>query len=95
MIGPITTRSEFEMFAEDAAGRRLHVYGRQLFDEGPTTFAPMDHIPVPADYVLGPGDQLLIRVWGKIDLDASMTVDRNGQIFLPKVGSLTRGRVAL
>ena len=76
------------MFAEDAAGRRLHVYGRQLFDEGPTTFAPMDHIPVPADYVLGPGDQLLIRVWGKIDLDGGMTVDRDGQIFIPKVGSL-------
>ena len=88
VIGPITTRSEFEMFAEDAAGRTLHVYGRQLFDEGPTTFAPMDRVPVPADYVLGPGDQLLIRVWGKIDLDASVTVDRNGQVFLPKVGTV-------
>ena len=89
MIGPITTRSEFEMFAEDAAGRTLHVYGRQLFDEGPTTFAPMDRVPVPADYVIGPGDQLLIRVWGKIDLDARVTVDRNGQIFLSKVGTLS------
>lgn len=89
VIGPITTRSEFEMFAEDAAGRTLHVYGRQLFDEGPTTFAPMDRVPVPADYVLGPGDQLLIRVWGKIDLDARVTVDRNGQIFLSKVGTLS------
>ena len=88
VIGPITTRSEFEMFAEDAAGRTLRVYGRQLFDEGPTTFAPMDRVPVPADYVLGPGDQLLIRVWGKIDLDASVTVDRNGQIFLSKVGTV-------
>ncbi len=88
VIGPITTRSEFEMFAEDAAGRTLHVYGRQLFDEGPTTFAPMDRVPVPVDYLLGPGDQLLIRVWGKIDLDTSVTVDRNGQIFLPKVGTV-------
>jgi protein involved in polysaccharide export with SLBB domain len=89
VIGAITTRSEFETFAEDAAGRTLHVYGRQLFDEVPTTFAPMDRVPVPADYVLGPGDQLLIRVWGKIDLESSVTVDRNGQIFLPKVGTLS------
>ena len=89
VIGPITTRTEFEMFAEDAAGRPLLVYGRQLFDEVPTTFAPLDRIPVPANYVLGPGDQLLIRVWGKIDLDASVTVDRNGQIFLSKVGTLS------
>jgi protein involved in polysaccharide export with SLBB domain len=65
------------------------VYGRQLFDEVPTTFAPVEHVPVPADYVLGPGDELLIRAWGKIDLDSRVTVDRNGQIYLPKVGSLT------
>jgi len=49
----------------------------------------MDRVPVPADYVIGPGDQLLIRVWGKIDLDARVTVDRNGQIFLSKVGTLS------
>ncbi len=77
------------MFAEDAAGSPLPVYGRQLFDQVPSTFAPMDRIPVPADYVLGPGDELLIRVWGKVELDTSVTVDRNGQIFLPKLGTLT------
>jgi polysaccharide biosynthesis/export protein len=88
-VGPITTRSEFEIFAEDAAGAPLSVYGRQMFDQVPTTFAPLDRVPVSADYALGPGDQLLIRAWGKIDLDASVTVDRNGQIFLPRVGSLS------
>jgi len=41
-----------------------------------------------ADYVLGPGDELLIRVWGKIDLDSRVTVDRNGQVYLPKLGTL-------
>jgi protein involved in polysaccharide export with SLBB domain len=89
IVGPLTQKSEFEKFAEDAIGRPLPVYGRQLFDEVPTTFAPVEHVPVPADYVLGPGDELLIRAWGKIDLDSRVTVDRNGQIYLPKVGSLT------
>jgi len=89
IVGPLRTRSEFEQFAEDATGRRLPVYGRQLFDEAPTTFAPVENVPVPADYVLGPGDQLLIRAWGKIELDSRVTVDRNGQINLPKVGTLT------
>lgn len=69
-IRPLTTRSEFEKYAEDATGRRLPVYGRQLFDEAPTTFAPVENVPVPGDYVLGPGDQLLIRAWGKIDLNS-------------------------
>jgi polysaccharide export outer membrane protein len=87
-VGPITTRSEFELFAEDAAGHSLPVYGRQLFNQVPTTFAPMDRVPVPVDYVIGPGDELLIRAWGKIDLDTKVTVDRNGQIFVPKVGTL-------
>jgi protein involved in polysaccharide export with SLBB domain len=67
----------------------LRVFGRQLFDDVPTTFAPLDRIPVPSTYVVGPGDELLIRVWGKIDLDARVTVDRNGQISLPRVGTLT------
>jgi protein involved in polysaccharide export with SLBB domain len=89
IAGPLTKRSEFEQYAEDATGRRLPVYGRQLFDEVPTTFAPVENVPVPADYVLGPGDQLLIRAWGKIDLNARETIDRNGQISLPRVGTLT------
>ncbi len=86
--GPITARSEFERFAEDGVGHPLKVYGRRLFNEVPSTFAPADHIPVPANYAIGPGDQLLIRAWGKIDLDSRVTVDRNGQISLPKVGTL-------
>lgn len=86
--GPIRTKSDFERFAEDATGRRLPVFGRQLFDEVPTTFSPVEHVPVPTDYVLGPGDELLIRAWGKIDLDSRVTVDRNGQIYLPKIGTL-------
>jgi len=87
-VNPITARSDFERFAEDAVGRPLSVYGRQLFDEVPSTFAPMDNVPVPADYAIGPGDELLIRVWGKVDLEADVTVDRNGQISIPKVGIL-------
>jgi len=82
----ITVRSDFEIFAEQAAGHRLDVFGRSLFDKGPTTFAPLSNIPVPADYVIGPGDQLVIRAWGKIDVDATVTVDRRGQVILPKIG---------
>ena len=88
IIGPLRTKSDFERFAEDGTGQRLPVYGRRLFDEVPTTFAPVERVPVPADYVLGPGDELLIRAWGKIDLDSRVTVDRNGQVYLPRVGTL-------
>jgi polysaccharide export outer membrane protein len=88
VVGRIMTKSDFEMFAEDEAGRPMAVYGRRFFDEAPSTFAPLRDAPVPADYVLGPGDQLQIRTWGKIDLDTRTTIDRNGQIFVPRIGSL-------
>ncbi len=45
-------------------------------------------IPVTSNYVIGPGDELLIRAWGQIDLDIHARVDRNGAIFIPKVGNL-------
>ena len=88
-IKPITVKSDFERFVEDAVGHPLLVFARELFDEVPSTFAPMDHIPVPTDYAIGPGDELLIRAWGKIDIDVTVTVDRNGQISLPRVGTMS------
>lgn len=86
---PPLTKSEFESFVEDAAGHPVPVYCRQLFNDTPTTFAPIDRVPVPADYVLAPGDELLVRVWGKVELETRVVIDRNGQVFLPKVGALT------
>jgi polysaccharide export outer membrane protein len=78
--------SEFELFVQQAVGQPLGVFGRGFFEGGLSTFAPLSNIPVPADYAIGPGDELVIRAWGKIDIDTTVTVDRNGQIHLPKVG---------
>ncbi len=44
--------------------------------------------PVPPDYVLGPGDELRIRVWGQVDIQANLRVDRGGEIYLPQVGNV-------
>jgi len=65
----------------------LPVFGAELFREVPSTFAPTDRVPVTPDYVVGPGDQLLIRAWGQIDLNVSPTVDREGAIYIPQIGS--------
>ena len=45
-------------------------------------------MPVPSDYVIGPGDEILVRAWGQIDVDVRATVDRNGRIYIPKVGAI-------
>lgn len=62
------------------------MFGYNLFSGVPSTFAPVDRIPVTPDYVIGPGDELVIRAWGQIDVDYRAVVDRNGTISIPKVG---------
>src|SRR5213076_1416289 len=69
-------------------GAPLRQYGYSMFSASVSTFAPVDDIPVGPDYVLGPGDDLTINVWGAVDSTLVRTVDRNGRIVLPKVGDL-------
>lgn len=80
--------NEFQRFVERATGWSLPLFGQNLFGPMPSTFAPVDRVPVPADYVIGPGDEILLRAWGQLDMDYRASVDRNGQIHIPKVGSL-------
>ena len=81
--------TDFQKLVESSLGHTLPIYGEKLFETVPTTFAPADRIPVTSNYVIGPGDELLIRAWGQIDLDVHTRVDRNGNVFVPKVGNLS------
>jgi hypothetical protein len=45
-------------------------------------------VPVPADYVIGPGDEVIVRSTGVLDFELRPVVDRDGQIVLPKVGAV-------
>ncbi|MDO8603607.1 MAG: SLBB domain-containing protein [Candidatus Omnitrophota bacterium] len=45
-------------------------------------------VPVNADYVVGPGDTLLINIWGSVQESFPVEVDREGKIMLPKSGPL-------
>jgi len=78
--------TEFQKFAATTTGQILPIYGASLFSSVPSTFAPLDMTPVPSDYVIGPGDELRIRVWGQVSFQTNLRVDRSGEIFLPQVG---------
>src|SRR5207253_3131811 len=80
--------SEFQKFIEDNTGNVLPIFGSEFFSKAPGTFAPILNSPVPSDYPLGPGDELMIRGWGTIDIDFRATVDRNGTINIPTIGSV-------
>ena len=61
---------------------------QNIQNAGGVGFAPLDSAPVSADYLLGPGDQVLVRSWGSVDIDVKAIVDRNGMITLPRVGAI-------
>jgi len=64
-------------------------YGYQLFAGTPITFAPATAIPVPPEYVLGPGDELNIHFYGSKDDNIQAVVDREGMIDLPSIGMIS------
>ncbi|TLU87930.1 MAG: capsule biosynthesis protein [Chlorobium sp.] len=84
----VTSKSRFQSYVERATGSSLEVFGRELFSNVPSTYAPLGAVQVNADYVIGAGDALQIRGWGMVDIDLNVLVSRNGEIYLPRVGSV-------
>ncbi|WP_312438187.1 SLBB domain-containing protein [Janthinobacterium sp.] len=78
----------FQAYATGVTGQNLAIFGKDLFSDVPSTFAPFDSAQVNQDYVIGTGDELQVRGWGMVDIDVSATVDRSGAIFIPRVGSV-------
>jgi protein involved in polysaccharide export with SLBB domain len=78
--------TEFQKFTASTAGQILPIYGASLFRHTPSTFAPLEAAPVPSDFVIGPGDELRIRIWGQLNFAANVRVDRSGDVYLPQVG---------
>tara|TARA_B110000438_G_C15819496_1_gene653684 strand:+ start:1035 stop:2885 length:1851 start_codon:yes stop_codon:yes gene_type:complete len=62
------------------------IFGYELFTMSPTTFAPATDIPIPSDYVLGPGDQLKIDIFGGRNSTTSNAISRNGTVRIPLLG---------
>ncbi len=84
---PPLEENAFQRFVREATGQSLPLFGHTLFDR--PAFSPQQQIPVTLDYPVGPGDELLIRAWGALDVELRTVVDRNGQISIPKVGTFS------
>ncbi|MBI5453116.1 MAG: SLBB domain-containing protein [Deltaproteobacteria bacterium] len=79
--------SSFEDYVRQR-GPEISQFGYDLFKESPTTFAPVDTVPVGPGYLLGPGDELRISLWGKLNADYAVRIDREGKIVIPQIGVL-------
>jgi protein involved in polysaccharide export with SLBB domain len=87
-IRPPSAPTDFQLLVRASLGSLIPVYGDSLFRQVPSTFAPLREVNVTPDYVLGPGDQLVVRIWGQINFNAQLTVDRAGSVYLPQVGEI-------
>jgi polysaccharide export outer membrane protein len=83
-----TDRDTFGTYAATVTGAPIERFGKSLFTDVPTTFAPFDAAQVNGDYVIGTGDEIQIRGWGMVNVDVTATVDRNGSIYVPRIGSI-------
>ncbi|MBC7666437.1 MAG: SLBB domain-containing protein, partial [Caulobacter sp.] len=75
-----------------AQGQRRPVrrFGANLVTDDATASASQDPLPsVPGDYVVRPGDEINLTIWGSVDADLQATVDRAGRINVPRVGAIT------
>ena len=73
--------------AGDINGKRI--FGHDIFRRSGLTFEPNDNIPTPSDYVLGPGDVLVVDIYGASQKAMSLTVSHEGTVRIPDVGPVS------
>lgn len=67
----------------------LKPFGYDLFRRAPSTFAPVTNVPVPADYIVGTGDQFDVQLYGSQNRNFSLTVGRDGRVSFPELGPIS------
>ena len=67
----------------------LSLFGYELFNQDPNDFTPSGDIPTPNNYIIGPGDSIIVQLYGKNNANHSLIVSREGRIQFPEIGPIT------
>lgn len=84
---PTAVRTGFERDRRLESFEQLRPFGMELF-EGAGDINPPPDLVSSDDYVLGPGDNVIVHVWGRVENEYNLTLDREGKVFIPKVGDI-------
>ncbi|MFH2035651.1 MAG: SLBB domain-containing protein [Candidatus Zixiibacteriota bacterium] len=76
-----------ELTGSSISEKRLLPFGYDLFSS-PSELTPPSDVADLSGYILGPGDNIIIYLWGKVEKQYNLTVDRQGKIFIPKIGEM-------
>lgn len=64
------------------------IFGYEYFTQSPSTFSPSTNVPVPSNYILGPGDKLEIIYYGNEEIKENLSISRGGNLVLPILGPI-------
>ena len=89
---PQEISSLFEEYLKQASSplqvsTKLSPFGYSLFKRGVSK--PLPAQPVAPDYIIGPGDEIQILLWGRLNAQYNLTVGRDGRILIPHIGAFT------
>lgn len=66
----------------------VQIFGRNIFNTKSLTFNPDVNIPTPIDYRLGPGDEVIIDIWGASQTTVRQTISPEGGIMIDRLGPI-------
>ncbi|EHK9547914.1 SLBB domain-containing protein [Vibrio alginolyticus] len=83
--GAVSSNIE-EQWLKKGEQEELKRFGLDLFAGSPSTFAPISDVPVPANYTVGAGDEIIVQLFGKENETHRLRVNRAGTINFPSLG---------
>ena len=86
-MAPKYQPGEFELFVQRLTFPfEIRRFGAELVTPGDSSETADNNPLVPPDYLVKPGDEIVVTIWGSVDADLRLTVDRTGRISIPRVG---------
>lgn len=78
---------QMKKLADEEEGK-LQPFGYEMFAGEVDTLTPVDNLPVPNDYVMAPGDEVAIQIYGKSSEELNLVIDRKGRLNFPDFGPI-------
>ncbi|NDV94408.1 capsule biosynthesis protein [Dysgonomonas sp. 521] len=80
------TFADQSLYDNTFTGKKSNIFGKNIFNQKNLTFTPNVNIPTPEDYRLGPGDEVVIDIWGASQASLRQTISSEGSIVVDRLG---------
>lgn len=94
-LEPIIMNEETIQVIRKATPKKLQIFGSGIFSGEHELYYPISQTPISDDYVLGVGDRLYLYLWGNVDMEYDLVIDREGRVFIPKAGAIVIAGISI